>query len=153
MPAALIHRLTHASQLQGTAVVCGAHDATVATWEVARVTCPACRARGLPAPPRGQKRAALRFPSEKAFQAAVKQLAQAHGWLYHHHTISLHSAAGWVDTVLVKGPRLVGAELKMPGNTPTAAQQSWLDALAAVREVQTAVWYPDDWPQIVEVLR
>lgn len=56
MPGALIHRLTRVP-LTASAVVCGALDATTATWEVARVSCPAClRASSrAPPPPRGSR--------------------------------------------------------------------------------------------------
>jgi hypothetical protein len=47
----------------------------------------------------------------------------------------------------------VFAELKMPGKRPTMAQQAWLDALAGVTQVQSAVWNPDDLETILEVLR
>ena len=34
-----------------------------------------------------------------------------------------------------------------------APQRTWLEAFADVREVHSELWYPADWPRILEVLR
>ena len=94
-----------------------------------------------------------RFHREQHFQEALRRVAEGAGWLYYHTTNSRKSPEGFVDTVLVRGPQLLFAELKMPGKTPTAAQQRWLDALGSVRDVQTHLWYPADLAQALEVLR
>jgi hypothetical protein len=99
------------------------------------------------------------FTSDKALQEAVRRLALDHGWLYFHVTDARKSPYGFPDTVVVRpepggggggGARLLFVELKMPGKKPTPTQQRWLDALKQVRQVSTHLWYPDDWPQIVE---
>jgi hypothetical protein len=93
------------------------------------------------------------FTSEKALQEAVRRLALDHGWLYFHVADARKSPYGFPDTVVVRGERLLFAELKMPEKKPTPTQQRWLDGLAQVTQVSVALWRPDDWPQIVEVLR
>jgi hypothetical protein len=50
---------------------------------------------------------------------------------------------------MVKGNRLVFAELKMPKKKATAAQREWLEALGAVPGVETYLWTPDDIDEIL----
>ena len=186
----LIHHLTHPGDLTASAVVCGDAAATVATWDLAVVTCEVCNPVTPPRRTRegGMSEKALlqavtaapdpcqacrasvrtqrsdgsrrklpqepaRIASEKEFQELVRQTALASGWMYYHTTDSRHSPAGFVDTVLVREGRCVVAELKMPGNKPTAAQQSWLAAWSTVPGVEVFVWIPEDLAQIMEVLR
>jgi hypothetical protein len=51
----------------------------------------------------------------------------------------------------LRGPRLIVAELKVGNNLPTAEQDEWLLAFKAAG-VPAFVWWPGDWPKIVEVL-
>jgi hypothetical protein len=167
----LTHLLTPAASLQDVRVACGTTTPDHATWLREHVTCqlclrpprpactcgplmplcPACRAWN--ATQRGRPTTLPALRTEKAFQAWVQQEALAAGWMYHHVHDSRHSPAGYPDTTLVRETRLVFAELKMPGKRPTMAQQAWLDALAGVTQVQSAVWNPDDLETILEVLR
>lgn len=166
MPA-LIHLLTNPGDLAASTVVCGARDAALATWDVPRVTCPQClrpctcgparpvcpACRAWNAAHRGRPTHLPALKTEKAFQEAVRELATTHTWLYYHTQDARKSPAGFPDTVCVRGPQLVCAELKMPGKRPTPAQQQWLDALAQVTQVQTFLWFPADMDTILEVLR
>ena len=136
------------------------------TCRPARPVCPACRAPGSGpgqaldpvqgrlgnAAHRGRQPHGPALKTEQAFQEAVRELATTHTWLYYHPYDSRKSPAGFPDTVCVRGPRLLCAELKMPGTRPTPAQQQWLDALAQVTQVQTFVWYPQDFPAIGDIL-
>jgi hypothetical protein len=149
----LIHHLTNPGDLTAATVVCGARDAAVASWDVGRVTCPACRPRPSLEPARGQKPPRGPFRTEKQFQEALRQLAVAHSWLYFHVWDSRKSPPGFPDIACVKGPLLVLAELKLPGKQPTPPQQMWLDALAQVERVLVRVWRPEDWPAIEETFR
>ncbi len=87
---------------------------------------------------------------EAAFQRAVTDLAEQHGWRWHHQQISKRSKSGWPDLVLVRHIVIV-AELKVGKNGPTAAQSSWLDAFQAAG-VDAYLWWPSDWPEVVKVL-
>jgi hypothetical protein len=58
---------------------------------------------------------------------------------------------GWPDLVLIKGDRIVAAELKVGKRKPTAEQLEWLAAFAAAG-AETYVWRPDDWDEIRTVL-
>lgn len=150
-------------------IACGARAVSHASWDRALTTCPAClvvrspctcgpdttpcpSCRGYPrtAADGGTRPARM---TEKDFQETIRQAALAAGFLYYHPHISLHSPAGFLDCTMVRGPRLVFAELKMPGKVPTEAQQQWLDALGMVKSVETFVWRPADLAQALEVLR
>lgn len=126
--------------------------AAVPLQHAGQVTCAVCRTHpaltGRPPPvPAGVLR------TEKAFQEWLRKTALAAGFLYYHTHDSRKSPPGFPDTVLVKDTRLILAELKLSGQHPTPPQQMWLDALAQVTQVHTAVWTPDDLAQVLEVLR
>jgi hypothetical protein len=91
--------------------------------------------------------------SEKDFQAEVIKLAKRNGWLAYHVHDSRKSEAGFWDTTLIRGPVLIGAELKVGSNQPIGPQLTWLEALADVQVVQSAVWRPEDWSAIEDCLR
>jgi hypothetical protein len=59
--------------------------------------------------------------------------------------------AGFPDLLLLRGPVLLWAELKMPGEHPTPEQEAWLADLHAAGEF-VYLWYPCDWPGIQRVL-
>jgi hypothetical protein len=91
--------------------------------------------------------------TEAELQANVLELAGLHGWLGYHTHDSRRSAAGFPDLVLVRGDRLVFAELKREGRYPTPAQRTWLAALGAVTKIDAQLWRPGDWPAIEQALR
>lgn len=64
---------------------------------------------------------------------------------YHTHD-SRRSEPGFPDLVLVKGTRLIFAELKADTGRVSPAQQRWLDALGATS--RAVVWRPRDWRQL-----
>jgi hypothetical protein len=69
--------------------------------------------------------------SEKQLTAAIVELARTLGWLTYHPWLSVHSAAGFPDLCLVRGERLVFAELKVGTRTLSSAQERWRAALLA----------------------
>jgi hypothetical protein len=89
--------------------------------------------------------------SEKAFMADVVTLARQLGWLVYHTHDSRRSEPGYPDLTMVRGGRVVVAELKAEKGKPTEAQAKWLAAFREAR-VPAFVWRPADWPGIVEVL-
>ena len=89
--------------------------------------------------------------TEAAFQAQVVQYARLMGWKVFHPWISIKSAAGFPDLVLVRPPRLVFAELKRDGKEPTPAQVEWLNALQECG-VEVYVWHPAGWERIERIL-
>ena len=91
--------------------------------------------------------------TEKGFQAAVTQLAKIHGWLVYHTYNSRHSAKGFPDLTLVRGPRCIMAELKSATGRVTPDQKLWLAALGAVPGVEAALWRPEQWSEIATALK
>lgn len=89
--------------------------------------------------------------SEKDFMQAVIDLATRNGWRHYHTHDARKSVAGFPDLLLLRGPRQVVAELKVPPNGTDAAQDAWLDAFRDAG-VPTFVWYQKDWPEIERVL-
>lgn len=89
--------------------------------------------------------------SEKQFERQVKDAAKLFGWLYYHTHRSQFSPAGFPDCVMVRGDRLIFAELKSAKGKVSEEQYQWLDALAATAE--TFVWRPDDIEEIIECLK
>jgi hypothetical protein len=91
--------------------------------------------------------------TEKEFQAAVMRLAKRHNWLAWHCVIARKSEAGFPDLVLVRGGRVIFAELKTDSGQLDAPQETWREALAAVGgNVSYYLWRPADWSSIETVL-
>lgn len=91
--------------------------------------------------------------TEKEFQSNVVELASRLRWRSYHTLDSTGSAAGFPDVVLVRGTRLVMAELKRDNGRISSAQQAWLDDLERVRSVGAYLWRPKDWDELEAVLR
>lgn len=101
-------------------------------------------------------------PTEAAFQRQVIDYSGLCGWrrihfrpaIGHHgrYQTPLLGDKGFPDTTLVRGDRLIFAELKVRPNKPSVDQEAWLAALAKAGAA-TYVWYPEDWSEIMEVLR
>ena len=98
--------------------------------------------------------------TEKQFETQIKDLAKTFGWEYYHTWQSIHSPAGFPDVVMLRlepAPRLVFAELKtdnLKTSQPSIYQWIWLELLQQVpMPVECYLWRPDDFDEIVEVLR
>lgn len=121
---------------------------------------------GVP-PPSRQPKPRLPRQSEKAFMAAVIEMATLFGWRSWHDratnapsqcwhcgrgSIVPRNDPGWPDLVLVRRPRILFVELKAEGEEPTAEQVVWLVELRACGQ-EAAIWRPSDWPTIERILR
>lgn len=107
-------------------------------------------AHGLPVAPRKRRKDATKL-TEREFMAQVVAFAKLHGWLVYHTHDSRRCAAGFPDLVLVKGLRLIFAELKVGKNKTSPEQDTWLNALnRAVPALCGAalVWRPEYWHAI-----
>jgi len=89
--------------------------------------------------------------TEKQFSQQVVDVGKTFGWLVYRTWRSIHSPAGFPDLTMVKGERLIFAELKSAKGKVSPKQEEWLDALKAVAE--TYLWRPDDFEGILEILR
>lgn len=94
--------------------------------------------------------------TEKDWQQVVVDLALHRGWAVYHTFDSRRSQPGFPDLVLVRGARLVFAELKRETGQLTLPQQAWEKALTVVADanptVEVYTWRPSDWPTVQEVL-
>ena len=91
--------------------------------------------------------------SERAFQAQVIAAAEAQGWLCYHTHDSRRSQPGFPDLIMVRGYRMVALELKVGKRKPTVDQVRWLAALREVWQVDALVARPDDWDNVMELLK
>lgn len=99
--------------------------------------------------------------TEAQFTRMVLRLAWLFGWRSAHfrpgrtkrgwRTAVMGDGAGWPDLLLLRGPRLVVAELKVGRRKPTPAQLAWLEAFGAVG-AEAYLWHPGDWGEIEKVL-
>ncbi len=81
----------------------------------------------------------------------VVQLARLYGRLAYHTHDSRRSAAGFPDLTLVRGRRLLFAELKREAGRTTAEQDGWREALREAGQ-EAYLWRPSDWPSIETAL-
>ena len=95
----------------------------------------------------------LGLEAEEHLQQQIMDLATLTGWLCYHTHTSRFSPSGFPDLVLVRGDRLVVAELKSAVGKLTREQQMWLEALQASGHVEMYTWRPADWAQIEGALR
>jgi hypothetical protein len=89
---------------------------------------------------------------EKNFMADVIKEAKRQGWKVFHVYNSSKSEPGWPDLYMLRGPRCIVRELKVPPNKTTPEQDEWL---AALREAghDAEVWNPKDWQEIIQTLK
>lgn len=90
--------------------------------------------------------------TEEQFLGAIRDCAHRLGWATYHTHDSRRSEHGFPDLVLVRGTRLVFAEVKTDRGHTTLAQDDWLEALRAAG-AETHVWRPLHWDSIVMTLR
>ncbi len=106
-------------------------------------------------------RVARRGITESEFLTQVLQLARLHSWRSFHArpgrtrhgwvTAVQGDGVGFPDVLLVRGPVLVAAEIKVGNNRLSPAQVAWLEAFRAAG-VPAYCWRPGDWQDIVSVL-
>jgi len=83
----------------------------------------------------------------------IIDLAHLHGWRVAHFRPA-RTAAGWrtpvagdgvgcPDLIMVRGPRLIAAELKSKGGDLTVEQIAWL---ASVDGIEVHTWRPEHYP-------
>jgi len=91
--------------------------------------------------------------TEKQFSQQVVDLGHLYGWLIYRTWRSIHSPAGFPDLVMVRPPRLIFAELKSEKGKLTSVQEEWLARLGMLSACEVFLWRPDDFEDIVEVLK
>jgi hypothetical protein len=100
----------------------------------------------------------LRSIKERDWQATVIRVAVDYGWKYYHAPDNKpingriqKVVAGFPDLVLVKGRRLVFAELKRELGIVSPQQEAWLDALRQTG-AEGYIWRPSDLDEVLRVL-
>lgn len=97
---------------------------------------------------------------ERYFTDRIKRYARRGGWLPYHNLRPKGSDPGFLDLTLLRVPRLVVAELKVPPNvTPSEWQSAWIETWKTLAlltgphmTIEVYLWTPDDWPEIMAVL-
>jgi VRR-NUC domain len=101
--------------------------------------------------------------TERDWMHMVYGYAKLTGWLVYHTHDSRRSAAGFPDLVMVRGGRVIFAELKAEKGTLRTEQREWLERLCVVEDyseqhaalagpetpaVAVKVWRPSDWDDV-----
>ena len=86
--------------------------------------------------------------TERVFRQRIIDEAARLGWRYYFTQRSDRSPAGFPDLVLVRGDRLIFAELKTMTGRVRPEQTNWINDLAKVKEVSSHLWRPDRWETI-----
>lgn len=100
--------------------------------------------------------------TEAAWQAQVIDAANLLGWTVAHFRPA-RTKDGWVtpvaaqgkgfpDLFMVRGDRVIAAELKSATGRVTPEQDQWLELLDATG-TETYLWRPGDFDHVIEVLR
>ena len=89
--------------------------------------------------------------TEGVFQLAVMDLARALGWEPVHFRQMIGNPSGYPDLTIIRGERVILAELKRETGKVSRRQQEWIDRMAAVGTT-VHVWRPSDWDAIREAL-
>lgn len=98
-------------------------------------------------------------PTEAACQATIVAAARRAGWMVHATPKSQRPSGAWttpaqgdigfVDLLLVRGPRILAIELKRRPNKVESAQQIWIDALTRSGVDARVVWVPEQLDELV----
>lgn len=98
-------------------------------------------------------RSSLPQISEAQFFEQVRHWATQQGWLIYHTYDSRRSYAGFPDTVFVRPPRVIFAELKREDGRMTREQWTWYDQLKACG-AEVYIWRPSDLEtSVIDLLR
>lgn len=101
--------------------------------------------------------------SEASFMASVLDYAKLRGWRRAHFRPAQKKNGGWItavqgdgagfpDLVLVRGHRVIYAELKSERGKLSDEQARWIADLEAADQA-VFVWRPSDWADVERILR
>lgn len=95
----------------------------------------------------------MRGQSERQLLDTVRACAMVYGWTVYHTYDSRRSEPGFPDLVMVRGGRLIFAELKSDVGKLTSPQKHWISALSLVADTpEVYVWRPVDRHRITRTL-
>lgn len=90
--------------------------------------------------------------TERELRQSLVHAAREFGWRVYFSWTSIHSPAGFPDLCMIRGTRLVFAELKTDKGKVSEDQEYWLNALRALHDVEVYVWRPADLEAAYRVL-
>lgn len=90
--------------------------------------------------------------TERDWQGFVMATARLAGWRCYHTLDSRGSEPGFPDIIAVRADQLLAWELKTENGKVTAAQQGWIEALAAVTTIDARILRPSDQPLVIDRL-
>lgn len=91
--------------------------------------------------------------TEKQFRQQVLDYARFCGWRCYFTWMPIHSPSGFPDLLMLRGERMVIAELKSQEGRLTDAQWEWLEHFRCLPWAEVFLWRPGDWPEIEAVLK
>jgi hypothetical protein len=89
--------------------------------------------------------------TEAQLLETIREAAAIGSWLLYHTRDSRGSAAGFPDLVLVRGKRVIFAELKTEYGKATHEQLHWLITLRSAGQ-EAKLWRPSDLDAILRIL-
>jgi hypothetical protein len=91
---------------------------------------------------------------ESSWDSVLADYADLMGWQAWHVPDSRRMRAGLLDWLLIRPPRVVMLEGKVPGGRLRPAQREVVGLLERCPGVEVVVAvFPDDWPRVRELLR
>jgi len=100
--------------------------------------------------------------TEADFLRVVLEAAKLFGWRVAHfrpartskgwRTAVSADGQGFPDLVLVREPRVIFAELKSDKGKVADEQQEWIGLLEGCKGVETYIWRPGIWEDILAIL-
>jgi hypothetical protein len=90
--------------------------------------------------------------TERELSQSIVNAARELGWKVYRTWNSIHSPKGFPDLTMVRGDRLIFAELKTDAGKVTPDQQSWLDALNVSGRCEVYLWRPADLEAAYKIL-
>lgn len=90
--------------------------------------------------------------TEKELRTAIVRAAKEFGWRVYFSWTSIHSPKGFPDLCMVRGERLIFAELKTDKGLVRPEQTEWMDALRASGRCEVYLWRPADLEAAYKVL-
>lgn len=100
--------------------------------------------------------------SEADFLLQVMAVSFCFRWKVHHvrpawskkgWRTPVQGDVGYPDLTLLRAPRVIVAELKTDKGQLTPEQKEWLEAFRKCPGVETYLWRPRMWSDIVDILR
>ena len=82
--------------------------------------------------------------TEKELRQSIVRAAKELGWRVYFSWTSIHSPKGFPDLCMVRGNRLLFAELKTDRGKMTPEQESWGIDLSASGRAEWYLWRPAD---------